>query len=313
MCSRKVDAGTGLALIQLSDCLGSPARADQWLAQLAERMPREERIALDVAAVSFVCPYGAVVLLSVCRHLARERGRPVQLVGLQEHVHAYLRRLDFFKAGASAVVASRPLHWSTEVPRSVASLNVLELTVVRSLREVYEATARALLIFKTWLGMDAGAAHRVACCIAEACENVIEHSRDSGVVVAQKYEFAGWTEVQLAIADLGIGIRQSLAQRLRRAGRDALWLDQAGRGRPELPWWTWGPGPRRDPPSRHPDRRQSADPIGGRQRGVRARPCPVRQPGRPERIARHPIGRHSAQYGWRRSPRGCTVAFNDGR
>ena len=210
MASSKVDAGTGLGLIQLSDCLGSPARADRWLADLVGAVPTAERIALDVAAVSFVCPYGAVVLLSVCRHLARERGRPVQLVGLQEHVHAYLRRLDFFKAGAGAVVATELLPWGVELPRSVASLNVLELTVVRSLREVYEATARALLIFKTWLGMDAGAAHRVACCIAEACENVIEHSRDSGVVVAQKYEFAGWTEVQLAIADLGIGIRQSL-------------------------------------------------------------------------------------------------------
>jgi anti-sigma regulatory factor (Ser/Thr protein kinase) len=78
------------------------------------------------------------------------------------------------------------------------------------LREVYDATARALLIFKTWLGMDAGVAHQVACCIAEACENVIEHSGDSGVVVAQKCEYAQSTEVQLTIADLGIGIRQSL-------------------------------------------------------------------------------------------------------
>jgi len=165
----------------------------------------------DAAAVSFVCPYGAIVLLSVCRHLARERGRPVALVGLQEPVHAYLHRLDFFRAGRGSVVVNRPLHGSAALMRSSASLNVLEMTVVRSLREVYDATAHALLIFKAWLGMDASAAHRVACCIAEACENVVEHSQDTGVVVAQKYVYADFTEVQLAIADLGVGIRQSLS------------------------------------------------------------------------------------------------------
>ncbi|MBV9602676.1 MAG: hypothetical protein JOZ87_38275 [Chloroflexi bacterium] len=210
MPSRPMAAAAGVGVIRLADCLGSPTRADTWLAQVAGAVPTTERIDLDVAPVSFVCPYGAAVLLSVCQHLARERGRPVQLVGLQEHVHAYLRRVDFFKAGAGAVVADRPLRWGVEIPRSLASLNVLELTVVRSLREVYDATARALRILTTWLGLDAGVAQHVGCCIAEACENVIEHSRDSGVLVAQKYEFAGWTEVQLAIADLGIGIRQSL-------------------------------------------------------------------------------------------------------
>ena len=208
--SSQVAVCTDLGLIHLADCLGSPARADRWLAEFLGAVPVVERIVLDVASVSFVCPYGAVLLLSVCQHLARERGRPVQLVGLQDHVHAYLRRLDFFETGAGAVVGTGRLPWGAQLPRSVASLNVLELTVVRSLREVYEATARALLIVKTWLGLDVGVAHRVACCIAEACENVIEHSQSSGVVVAQKYEYAGWTEVQLAIADLGIGIRQSL-------------------------------------------------------------------------------------------------------
>jgi hypothetical protein len=226
-----VASAAGVGVLRLADCLGSPSRADTWLARLAGAVPTEERIALDVASVSFVCPYGAAVLLSVCQHLAHQRGQPVQLIGLQEPVHAYLRRLDFFKAGGGAVVADRPLRWGVEIPRSVASLNVLELTVVRSLREVYDATARALGIFTTWLGLDAGVAQRVGCCIAEACENVIEHSRDSGVLVAQKYEFVGWTEVQLAIADLGIGIRQSL--RTAYAGLDetpAGWIRRAVAG-----------------------------------------------------------------------------------
>lgn len=203
--------GAGLGLIHLSDCLGSPKTADGLLVGLTGPAATMGSVTLDAALISFVCPYGAVVLLSACRHLARERGRPVVLVGLQEHVHAYLNRLDFFRAGGGAVVTNRRLHPGAELTRNSASLNVLELTVVRSLREVYDATAYALLIFNAWLGMDAGAAHRVGCCIAEACENVIEHSRDTGVVVAQKYEFSNWTEVQLAIADLGIGIRQSLA------------------------------------------------------------------------------------------------------
>jgi hypothetical protein len=93
-------------------------------------VPTAERIVLDAVAVSFVCPYDAVALLSVCRHRAREHGDPVRLVGLQDPVHAYLRRLDFFKADADAVVATQVLPWGAELPRNVASLNVLELTVV---------------------------------------------------------------------------------------------------------------------------------------------------------------------------------------
>ena len=157
--------------------------------------------------------YVRTVRLSCCQRVGIWRvsaGERWSWLASRSTCHAYLRRLDFFKAGAGAVVTDRPLRWTAELRRSSASLNVLELSDVHSLREVYDATARALQIVNAWLDMDAGTAQRVACCIAEACENVIEHSQDSGVVVAQKYEFATWTEVQLAIADLGIGIRQSL-------------------------------------------------------------------------------------------------------
>ena len=194
-------------------------------------VPARGGVVLDAAAVSFVCPYGAALLLSVCRQLEREQGRPVELVGMQQPVHAYLARVDFFEAGFGSVIVDRPLQWHAELTRTEASLSVLELTLVRNAREVYDTAARALGMCKTWLGMDAGAAHEVACCIAEACGNAVEHSQDSGVVVAQKYEFPKRTEVQLAIADLGIGVRQSLASVYRELhDTPAGWIKRAVAG-----------------------------------------------------------------------------------
>jgi hypothetical protein len=204
--------GADLKRIQVSDCLGSPGRADELLAQVAT-VPAHGGVVLDAAAVSFVCPYGAALLLSVCRQLERERGRPVELVGLQQAVHAYLARVDFFKAGFGSVIVDRPLQWHAELTRTEASLSVLELTLVRSAREVYDTAGRAFDMCKAWLGLGLDAARDLAQCVAEACGNVVDHSQDRGLVVAQKYEFPQWTELQLAIADLGIGVRRSLADR----------------------------------------------------------------------------------------------------
>ena len=91
MASGQVVAGTGNGLIHLSDCLGSPARADRWLAEFMGTVPLVERIVLDVASVSFMCPYGAVLLLSVCRHLA-----PQSTVEFAHESAIVSRIADFF-------------------------------------------------------------------------------------------------------------------------------------------------------------------------------------------------------------------------
>jgi signal transduction histidine kinase len=57
--------------------------------------------------------------------------------------------------------------------------------------------------------------------VAEVCTNIFDHSGDSGVVAAQRYTRKQDKRkyVIIAVADIGIGIRASLAKRFRDATR----------------------------------------------------------------------------------------------
>ena len=46
--------------------------------------------------------------------------------------------------------------------------------------------------------------------LSEACSNIVDHSGDTGIVIVQKYDRRSYVDVNLAISDLGRGIRRSL-------------------------------------------------------------------------------------------------------
>jgi hypothetical protein len=95
---------------------------------------------------------------------------------------------------------------------------LLEVALVREGADVHRAVsrikARADLLLVSRLGYSGLAADRFTVALAEVCQNVVDHSGGPGLALAQCYLRAGsGPEIRLAVADVGIGVRASLAPR----------------------------------------------------------------------------------------------------
>lgn len=165
---------------------------------------------LDFSAVSWVQPFGVVLLVEACRHLATCAGGPVQLVGMRENVYRYLHRIDFFDRVGGAADVLHHFDTAGEWTRLAASSNVLELSSIATAGDVNAAASRARQILTHWLGPAYGEENAVVRLIAEACGNVVDHSHDIGTMMIQKYERPSHAEVWLAIGDGGLGIPRTL-------------------------------------------------------------------------------------------------------
>jgi hypothetical protein len=101
---------------------------------------------------------------------------------------------------------------------------LLELTPIEHQADVEQVLRTVLGRIRRILERELGYGERdvTAFCtvLSEACTNICDHSADSGVVAAQRYTPRGGPRyVIVGVADLGIGIRQSLATRYRHAAR----------------------------------------------------------------------------------------------
>src|SRR5207245_6847119 len=103
-----------------------------------------------------------------------------------------------------------------------ASDVLLEMTPVEKEADVEEVTRNVLGRIRRILESELGYGERdvTAFCtvVSEACTNIFDHSEDVGVVAAQRYTQRDGTKyVIVGVADLGIGIRRSLATRFEEA------------------------------------------------------------------------------------------------
>ena len=197
-------------VLRIPDILGGPAEHLEELLGLRP-LAAKGAVRIDLSAATWICPYGAVMLLGTCRYLAQLSRGPVQIAELQTAVHAYLRRVDFFERAAGIAFTNDPFDGTHELGRSPASTNVLELVPVSQVADVYEVANRARRILRYWLGGTSDDIDRVVSLLAEACNNIVDPSCDTGLVTIQKYERGSCVDVHLAILDMGIGIRRSLA------------------------------------------------------------------------------------------------------
>ncbi|MCA9330433.1 sensor histidine kinase [Candidatus Saccharibacteria bacterium] len=160
--------------------------------------------------MSWICPYGTIILLGACRYLAQLSRERVAVTALPQDVHAYLRRVDFFERASDVAFTPDQFDPAYDWSRNAESSNVLELVPISALPDVYQVGNRARKILGYWLRNVTADIDRIVSLLAEACSNVVDHSCDVGVVAIQKYEHGRNVNVQLAISDLGIGIRRSL-------------------------------------------------------------------------------------------------------
>jgi signal transduction histidine kinase len=217
--------------ITVPDSLGGSVGEVEALHALADRPQSAERFVLDMGRVGFVKPYGVVALLLTARRLAALSGRRIEVASINRQVHSYLERMNLFDVGRDWLAPARSL--GEEWDRNPQTPNLLELTAIEGPQDVIAAISRAERVFSRWLVVpDLNSLLRI---LSELCANVHQHSADPfGCVMIQKYEETarGRIVVSIAVGDLGIGVRTSLATRHGEIGYEPLdYLQEAMRGR----------------------------------------------------------------------------------
>ncbi len=169
---------------------------------------------LDLSRISFIEPYSMLSLLLLGRNYLRKSGNKLRLTGIPINIHQYLHRMDFFKTGVFDV--PERLNEKLLLKRSTFSNRVLEITEIpnkerESVRIISGIVGvfrkRAEHILKYWLS-DRITDYFVTV-ISEICQNIYEHSLDSGYLAMQTYSVGKENIVRLSIGDSGIGILKS--------------------------------------------------------------------------------------------------------
>jgi hypothetical protein len=193
------------------------------LAELTNGRPLPgDDVTVDCTALKFIDPFGMVGLLKLGRLLSGQGIGCTLKVPASEEVLSYLERMDFFAHASSYLRIRRQEALFPTLPdRSQPSDVLLEITPVKRTHDVHHVVdtvrERAKVILERHLRYSREAVDAFCVSLAEVCQNIVEHSEDSGLVGIQKYFFArrlGRNAVKIAVMDLGVGVRSSLEEKL---------------------------------------------------------------------------------------------------
>ncbi|HSB79867.1 MAG TPA: ATP-binding protein [Candidatus Methylomirabilis sp.] len=180
-----------------------------------------EALRLSLDEVQFIDPYGLVGLWCVLRYLKRRHHAVVVIPPRDRELQGYLHRMNFPAVTAPIAVLDGSVGGRGATGPSDV---LLEMTPIEQQADVEQVLRTMLGRIRRILESELGYGERdvTAFCtvLSETCTNILDHSEDIGVVAAQRYTQRGGTRyVVVGVADLGIGIRQSLATRYRHAER----------------------------------------------------------------------------------------------
>ena len=173
---------------------------------------------IDLREVNFIDPYGMVGILKAGEFLKPEK-KTLLLPGSEE-VLKYLERMDFFKyAGRYFILGLPKPGVSDKYLRSSYTDVLLEITSIEKSDDIHfivgKVKKRAHTILERHLHYDERAINGFIVALSEVCQNILEHSENTGLVGIQKYHFQKLDKnvVKIAVMDLGIGFKKSLETR----------------------------------------------------------------------------------------------------
>jgi hypothetical protein len=180
---------------------------------------RSDRI--DLRPVTFIDPYGMLALLEIGELCQLEDVRKTVLLPGSAEVCRYLDRMDFFCHARRNFFLEPQQPALPETQRTGDSDVLLEITPIERSRDIHDIVGRvrdrAQAILGTHLHYDERAVNGFIVALSEVCQNIIEHSENKGFVGIQKYRFPKLNRnvVKIAVMDIGIGFRRSLATRFK--------------------------------------------------------------------------------------------------
>lgn len=185
---------------------------------------------LDLRHVRFIDPFGMIGILEAGIRFSSPDAARALLLPESEDVLRYLERMDFFRF-AGRYFSLQPDHpvMQERYLRSAYSDVLLEITPIEKSDDIHfivrKVKDRAHTILARQLHYDERAINGFITSLSEVCQNIIEHSGNTGFVGIQKYRFQKLNKnvVKIAVMDLGIGFRQSLSERvLLKSDADAI-------------------------------------------------------------------------------------------
>ena len=174
----------------------------------------------DLSDLSFIDPYGMVGVLEAGRMFTGQGTRKTLRLPVSDNVLKYLDRMNFFKYAAKYYKIE---YEGDDLPerysRSADSDVLLEITPIEKSNDIHfivgKVKERAHTILAKHLHYDESAINGFIVALSEVCQNIIEHSDNTGFVGIQKYRFQKLEKnvVKIAVMDLGRGFKNSLGER----------------------------------------------------------------------------------------------------
>jgi anti-anti-sigma regulatory factor len=189
------------------------------------------QVVIDLEHVRFVDPYGMVGVLALARFLRQWNLTPVLMLPRSDEVMKYLDRMDFSRHAERLCAIDLTTLWPDgEYSRSLHSDVLLEITPITRSEDIHyiveRVRERAQTILSQNLHYVQAAIDGFVVALSEVCQNIPEHSEDVGYVAIQKYFYGrrlGKNLVKIAVMDLGVGFRASLAPKY--AMQSDAWTD----------------------------------------------------------------------------------------
>jgi hypothetical protein len=173
---------------------------------------------IDMSRVAFIEPYSMLSFLLMGRNYLRKKGERIRLVNIPLQINQYLTRMDFLSRDIFSV--SETIPDSMVLKRNISSSRLLEIVeipnkerqsvnVIASVIALFRKRAHGILKF--WMNEEV--VDYFVTVISELCQNIFEHSMDTGFLAMQTYKTGNENIARLVISDSGIGIRKSFDQK----------------------------------------------------------------------------------------------------
>lgn len=170
--------------------------------------------ALDCSKMAFIEPYSMLSLIILGRLYLKSRGERLKLINIPVPIHQYLHRMDFFETGvfiSEGRLSEKLLYKRSNFSRSVIEIIEIPNKERESIKVIRKVIAlfrkRSSYILKYW--MTDNIMEYFVTVISELCQNIYEHSLDSGYLAMQTYTMGKENIVRLVISDAGIGMKKS--------------------------------------------------------------------------------------------------------